>query len=139
MALDVVGTLWVASPVGELTGVSPAALTSGGVINDVINLVSIAGFGTGSALAFDQAGDLWAAAGGASVYEFTSKTLSASAGGPPVKVTLMATPSSGSGESPYEGAQSMAFDAQGNLWLGYASGGTSFDSHLEIKPQVARS
>ena len=119
MAFDAAGNLWIGDVTNTITGVLRSALVSGGVTQDVIYLgTSI--FAGASGMAFDEGGNLWTARGGDSVYQFASTVLSKSSGDPPEAVALSAS-SYGTGD-PQLGAQSMAFDAQGNLWVGYASG-----------------
>jgi ligand-binding sensor domain-containing protein len=110
MAFDVDTNLWIGVPGGTVIGIDAPGLVTGGIEPySFVQLLPVGG--EVSALAFDKAGNLWAVAGGSSVYQFTPAILKSGQRQP--LVALMA---------PYAGAQSMAFDEQGNLWVGYTYG-----------------
>jgi hypothetical protein len=110
MAFDGLGNLWMGVVGGTLIDVAAPHLLSTGIEPDsFVQLLPVGG--DVSAVAFDKAGNLWAAAMGESVYQFTPAILKSNMVQSLVTLT-----------APYVGADSMAFDARGNLWVGYSNG-----------------
>jgi sugar lactone lactonase YvrE len=114
LAFDASGDLWVANNGGStVVEFTPSQLSASGSPSPTVTLSA-----TGTSLdnpvglAFDAAGDLWAAnATNSTLVDFTPSQLAAS-GSPSPTVTLSST-ASGSLDSP----QGIAFDAAGDLWV----------------------
>ena len=118
MALDPSGNVWVANfAANTVVEYTQAQLAVGGAPAPTVILSATANSINGpSYLTFDRAGDLWVANKTApttgSVVEFTPSQLAAS-GAPTPRVTITSN-GSGSINLPV----SLAFDGQGNLWVG---------------------
>ena len=118
MAMDPSGDTWVAnSATNTVVEFTQAQLAAGGAPAPTVTLTATATSLDGpSSLAFDRAGDLWVAnklaSTTGSLVEFTPSQLAAS-GAPVPKVTITSN-GSGSVNVP----ASLAFDGQGNLWVG---------------------
>jgi secreted PhoX family phosphatase len=126
LAIDNSGNLWVADDgFGRLAMFTKAQLATGGMISATVVLTNN-GSGDLSAaepLAFDDHGDLWVANDDdpvqnlGSVAEFTPGQL-ATSGSPTPAVMLTPTPVLQGATTSLDGTSGIAFDNQGNLWVG---------------------
>ncbi len=133
MALDPSGNVWVANfAANTIVEYTQAQLAVGGAPAPTVTLTATANSIDGpSYLAFDRAGDLWVtnqAPTTGSVVEFTPSQLAAS-GAPTPKVTIT---SNGSGSINIPG--SLAFDGQGNLWVGNDTSTSSTSNIVSFTP-----
>jgi sugar lactone lactonase YvrE len=115
LAFDAAGGLWVSSRQQRVTRFAPEQLRETRTPTPPVTL-SVA---EPSGLAFDAAGNLWVASAGRSpaVVRYDAARLDGSRAGPPdVIVTAMSPPPVIDALS---GPAGMAFDRDGNLWVGY--------------------
>ena len=106
------GMLWLAGS-GQLSGFAPAQLASSG--SPIPQIAVTAGLGVENSMgvAFDTLGNLWIVNGDGIIAAFTPTSLSKSgmaSAGVTINLNADAFP------------QSLAFDAHGNLWVGYPDG-----------------
>jgi hypothetical protein len=117
LAFDADGNLWV-SIVGEdkVVKIAGSALDTPGVSSPVA-AVEEGGISAPQGIAFDGVGNLWVAAGGAStVVRINAAHLASSGTGADLTITAQSPgPVFGTLASPI----GLAFDADGNLWVGY--------------------
>jgi sugar lactone lactonase YvrE len=117
LAFDADGNLWV-TIVGEdkVVMIAGSALDTPGV-SAPLAAVEEGGISAPQGIAFDSAGNLWVAAGGAStVMRINAAHLTSSGTGADLTITAQSPgPVFGTLASPI----GLAFDADGNLWVGY--------------------
>jgi sugar lactone lactonase YvrE len=117
LAFDADGNLWV-SIVSEdkVVKIAGSALDTPGTSSPVAT-VEEGGISAPQGIAFDSAGNLWVAAGGAStVVRINAAHLTTSGNGADLTITALSPgPVIGTLASPI----GLAFDADGNLWVGY--------------------
>jgi sugar lactone lactonase YvrE len=115
LAFDAAGGLWVSSRQQRVTRFAPEQLRETRTPTPPVTL-SVA---EPSGLAFDAAGNLWVASAGRppAVVRYAAARLDGSRAGPPdIIVTAMSPPPVIDALS---GPAGMAFDRDGNLWVGY--------------------
>jgi hypothetical protein len=123
-AFDAAGGLWVSrgAPTADVAVVryAPAALAASGAPSPAVELRS-SDFTNPTGLAFDAGGNLWVADNGNDkVLKFTPAHLAASYSGPAdAVITARTAPTAPVADAPYTSPIPLAFDASGNLWVGY--------------------
>ena len=135
MALDPSGNVWVANfAANTVVEYTQTQLAVGGAPAPTVILSTTAANSLDgpSYLAFDRAGDLWVANKSTpttgSVVEFTPSQLAAS--GTPTPTVTITSNGSGSINLPV----SLAFDGQGNLWVGNLTGSATTSTIVSFTP-----
>lgn len=125
LAFDANGNLWIAQG-GPTAAVEmlPAAVLTGATVTAAASVSFTASdLVDPKALAFDAAGNLWVASNSNNaIVMFAQARLSASSAAAPDKVLTAAQLNApgGSVKNTHRGPQSLAWDAGGNLWVGYS-------------------
>jgi hypothetical protein len=134
LQFDPSGNLWVESPItyNPLYGTSLLEYTSG-ELRSSGKLVPAAVIETPTAgrygpqpMAFDHAGNLWLVSGG--IVEYTAAQRAAGAQTDPNQTLIVGDPTL----PKLDFAQSITFDAGGNLWAAFGTGGTRNAGGLEM-------
>lgn len=127
LAFDGAGNLWVANGVramvNQIVQIAAADLGASGEPSAAVTITS-PDLQDAEAIALDASGNLWVACkGNDSVLRFDAARLAADYDGPADRVLTAARLNmSGSVAQGYGSPQSLAFDRDGNLWVGFWSG-----------------